>query len=91
MSFKPGDAVIVISVPGVIYPHDAVPGTIATIVRCCECLCSRSSRSPYYEIQVPARTLCAVELVLKKIDPDGRQLTRWEECAWEPALPVSSV
>jgi hypothetical protein len=91
VSFKPGDAVIIISHPKAIYPADAMPGTVATIIRQCDCPLASLGPYPYWEIKIPTRACCAVEIVLKKIDPEGRQLTRWEDCAWKPALPVSSV
>jgi hypothetical protein len=90
MNFKAGDAVIIVSHPLARYPADAPPGTVATIIRRCECGLAMLSRFPYWEIQIPSRSLCAVELVLKKIDPDGRQVIRWD---WRELLtdqPVTS-
>jgi hypothetical protein len=90
VNFKPGDAVIIIAHPLARYPADALPGTVATIIKGCDCPLAMMSRYPYWEIQIPARCLCAVELVLKKIDPDGRQVIRWD---WRELLsdqPVTS-
>jgi hypothetical protein len=77
VTFKPGDAVIVIAVPGIRYPEACLPGTMSTVVRECSCRCAfRGMTSiPFYVLAVG---VCALEVVLKKIDPDGRQLVDWD-------------
>jgi hypothetical protein len=88
--FMGGDLVIVVRVEGALYPAHALPGTRATIIARCACQCAGRGLAarqgiPFWEIKTQeGMTLCAVEKVLKKIDPDQhtpadfdwRELTR---------------
>jgi type IV secretory pathway protease TraF len=39
---------------------------------------------PYWQIRVEGTPMSASELVLRKIDPPGRSLVAWSDCAWQP-------
>jgi hypothetical protein len=84
VSFKAGDLVVVIAVPGASYPSDALPGTVARIVEKCGCLFTMLHPHPYWLIDVPSRRLCAAEPTLRKIDGEDRQVVRWDTVPWQP-------
>jgi hypothetical protein len=85
VSFKAGDMAVVIAVPGAIYPNDALPGTIVTIVSACSCIFTLLTGTPYWVIDAPSkRRLCAAEPTLRKIDGESRQLVRWDTVPWQP-------
>lgn len=84
MSFKPGDLVVVIAVPGASYPSDVGPGTIATIVEKCGCIFTLLCQYPYWYIDAPSRRLCAAEPTLRKIDGEDREVVKWDSVPWQP-------
>jgi hypothetical protein len=84
VSFKAGDMAIVIAVQGAMYPSDALPGTIVTIVGACDCIFPRMTGVPYWVIDTPSRRLCAAEPTLRKIDGEDRQVVKWDTVPWQP-------
>lgn len=87
MSFKSGDMVVIVRVEGAHYPRDAQPGTIGTVQAQCTCVVGALAHlvgQTFYSVALPATTLCINGKVLRKIDPDGRQVGSWDECPWQP-------
>jgi hypothetical protein len=85
MTFKPGDTVIVIRLEHARYPPAAPPGTIATINQHCSCLVSAMLGDAMYAITTEhGAELCAQGQVLRRIDPEGRKVVKWEIVPWQP-------
>lgn len=76
MKFKPGDMVMVIYMKGTHYPPPFQPGTIATVEGTCPCAIAHCL--PFYRIKTAIASCCAYEQILRKIDPEGRQMVEWD-------------
>lgn len=82
-TLAPGDLVVLMDDPGLSYPN-AQPGAIGSVIGDADkrkgCPCGARSLLINYGEHIEATCI----LALKKIKPDGRQVTQWADCEWQP-------